>query len=586
MTARRPLEPEINVPKGAPLWVGITPEAADFYRGRPLTDKSGIIVCGGYDPRSKTTVDGAISRAGWRREDLNYAYLVGRPAWNEEFYRLPWDQINEGVAALKELITKLEPSIIIAAGDQVAYSLIPQWATLTDRHQGEWSGGRSLKSAKEIMDRRGFIWESYETGLPCPVIGTLSPVDCHFNVVPNRMLMDIDFSRAGAYLRGDLPRRPFPTAPIRIRNKGDLTPMWEADLVAYDIETKWGGDQILCIGFYTNTGHALLAYEDGIGACAEWLRSDRRKLAHNSQFDRYFLDAKLGIPVGGRHEDTICAHWALYPELAGKDDTGREDQRKKSYQMTRKGLNFLASFHLNTEWWKTYTSDPARMGQLCVNDVAATMWLHEIMEPELDSLGVRWQYEQQLRKLPILISIQKRGFLVDEEMRQKRIAAIQGRALTLVEESKAAAEKYLKENNITHRPDGTEYWWYHAARCECCFGGKSKAAHCDVCAGVRPTGTGGSIKKGDLVVALWRAGHDPEELKSMKKGDLTNLLPPCKVCGGEGSTPTWDFNPLSPTQMPHLLWELLGVPHYTYTGSPSADEETLKNVLEWAEEQK
>jgi hypothetical protein len=585
--ARLPLAPEINHPApGAPLWVGATPEPQDYYASRPLHAQSGTVICGGYDNLTRENQQGAVAHAGWQREDLNYTYLVPYPAWNGNFFKLSWDDINAGVESLRALITDLQPSIIIAAGPEPAHALIPQWATMTDRHPGDYSGGRSLKSAKESMDRRGFIWRPEQTGLPCPIIPTLSAEECHFNAVPNRVLMNIDFARAGAYLRGELPHRPFPT-PIRIRTHADLDPLWEADLVAYDIEIKWGGDAFLCIGFYTSDGHAFLAYEDALGACVDWLRSDRPKLAHNSQFDRYFLEAKMGIPVGGRHEDTICSHWALYPELAGKEDTGREDQKKKSgHQMTRKGLNFLASFHLNVDWWKTYTSDPAQMGQLCINDVAATMWCHEIMDPELDALGVRRQYEDQLRKLPALIAMQKRGFRVDEEMRQRRLTTLDERARALEAKAKEAAEAYLQAHAITHRSDGTELWWYHDARCECCFGGATKAAHCDVCAGVRGTGANGSIKKGDLVTALWRAGRDPEELKALKKGELTDLLPPCRVCNGKGKLPTWDFNPMSSTQMPALLWDYLDVPKYTYKGSPSADEETLKTVAEWAEEMK
>lgn len=574
------VKPEINVRgKRAPLIVGRDPDRSDTMAGRPFTGPSGSLIFGGLDTVAGTDVSGALALAGLKRRDVNITNRVLRQPWSGDFGRHSRRDLDEGLDALKALIKELNPSVIVACGAQAAYDLVPGWATLTDRNPGEYSGGYSIYEAKDVLDRRGFFWFNPLLGVDCPILVTLHPGACLYQTMPNRLMLDIDFMRLGAHLRGELPRRVWPT-PTRIYTKRDMDPVWDSKLVSYDIETTWGGDKLLCIGLYTKEGQAFIAYDDAARCTEEWFRSDHPKLVQNGQFDRYYFDAKLGIPVGGRHEDTIVGHWACYPELAGKEDTGREDQRKKtSYTMTRKGLNFLASFHLDVPWWKTYTSDRAQMGQLCVNDVAATMWLWEIIEPEIDAMGVRRQYERQMATLPALIRIQKRGFLIDEKLRQERIATLTGRKDKLEAGAHNAALAFIQAHDLRYAEDGSEYWWYHAARCDCC-GGPKRALHCDRCAGLPDT------KKPTLVQWAWRASkgqRDLAALKKMKAAELVALLPPCAACGGTSKIDKWDLNIMSATQMTELLFNHLGVPKRCAVGGiPNATDETIQNALLWA----
>jgi len=584
----RPIvSPEINQPsRRAPLIVGRDPGSNESAQGRPFVGEAGSIIFGGYDKLTSRHVQGAIAKAGLVREDCNITNRVLRQPWNNDFFKHSWEDIKDGHKQLIKLIEELNPSIIIATGSQAAYDLVPNWRTLTDKPPKPVNtGGANIKGAKAVLDRRGFFFYDHDLPTDAPVLVTLHPASCLYQAMPNRLLLDIDMARLGAHLRGELVRQDWPV-PIRVRNSGDLLQLWEsAHPVAYDIEITWGGNKFLCMAMYTREGQAFLVYGDALGACEEWLHSDQPKLCHNGQFDRYFLDTRCGIEVGGRHEDTICAHWACYPELAGKEDTGREDQKKKTTStMTRKGLNFLASFHLDVGWWKTYTTDPVLMGQLCVNDVAATQWCWEIIEPEIDDMVVRVQYERQLSKLPALIGVQKRGFLIDEELRQDRMAALSARGDGLSKEAHEAGLSFLQMYNITHHPDGTEYWWYHDARCECCFGGELKRAHCVNCAGIKPSGANGSLKKRDLVIWAWRnTGMMKPDIDALKKDAILALVPECEACEGTGKIPEWNFNPLSSTQMRSLLFEHLDVPKYCYSGKdPDASEDTLKKVLQWA----
>ena len=111
-----------------------------------------------------------------------------------------------------------------------------------------------------------------------------------------------------------------------------------------------------------------------------------------------------------------------------------------------------------------------------------------------------------------------------------------------------------------------------------------------MCWKVWATGANDSIKIGDIKLWVWQQAGDlglslsRDEIDEMKKADLMELIPPCRVCDGVGKIDTWDFNPMSPTQMPALLWDHLGVPKYCYGKAPNADEETMKKVHDWSRE--
>lgn len=571
--------PEINVPEpGAPLLVGRDPGRDEVEEGRPFVGSSGRLLFGGWDPVVDRYTPGIVQQAmGFRREDLNITNRVLQKPWNNEFYRHSWDVINQDRKHLMELIEELQPSLIIALGNEACYDLVPDWSTIAAKPDKPYPGGKSIKSAKSITERRGFFWHG--DSLPCPVLSTLHPASCLYNPVPHRILLEGDLRRAGAWLRGDLPRLERP--PItRVRTKADLAPLWEADITAFDIEVKWGGNAFLCIAFYTSNGDLLLAYEDALGACEDWLRSDCRKLAHNKQFDNYYLKYKMGIEVGGVVEDTIICHWAMYPELAGQEETGRENAT--SGGMTRKSLNFLASWHLNVPYWKEYTSNVDKMGQLCAMDVFVTMHCWNIMSEEMYELDVVDQYERSRDMVPALVDMQGRGLRVDQDLLSERLSALKKRQETKEAEATEAAESFLKAHHITHKEDGDEYWWYHDARCECCFGGSVARQHCTSCAGIEGSGANGAILKSDLVEWAEMAGHSVEGLS---KGDLHDLLPPCSACSGKGTIPDWSFNPMSSLQLQTLLFDHLSVPKKCYHGDePDATEETIKMVLEWAQD--
>ena len=213
------------------------------------------------------------------------------------------------------------------------------------------------------------------------------------------------------------------------------------------------------------------------------------------------------------------------------------------------------------------------MGRLCVNDVVATLDIHRVIDKDIEHFGVRRQYERQLAKLPALIAVQRRGFLVDESLRKERVRALKGRQVALADSATHIALTYLQDHKITHDAKGKEYWWYHSAQCECCNGAKI----CKKCNKLK------DMKKPTLILWCLRAGMALEEAKLLKVAEIKDLLHGCSTCEGTGKVDKWDFNIMSPTQLPSLLWDHLDVPKgCAKKGEPSADEETIKKVLEWS----
>lgn len=505
-----------------------------------------------YDPNSREWVrmQGAITQAGLARDDVNITNRVLVKPWNNEFSKHRWDNIKEGKEQLFSLIDQLQPSIIVAMGNEAAFDLVP----------GRF--GSNIYKASGILEKRGFFWNTDR--LPCPVLTTLHPASCLYQPLPHQILFQGDMNRLGRWVRGEFPQEDFPYS-TRISGPGDMAPIWDSELVSFDIEIDGGG--FLCVAFCDDDLNTYLCYD--LSLAREWLESDRRKLAHNKQFDTYWLSRFADVTVGGTVEDTMILHWACWPELAGRAESGAEGKPTSRY--TRKSLNFLASWHINVPWWKDYTHDRALMGELCSRDVFVTRRLWDEMYADGDQLGVLGQYERSRDMVPMLNKMTRRGLLVNEGLRQQRMTKLRTRQSLLEEESRKAAIEYIEENEINE--------FRQSKQCKCCGGGDRKRAECWSCAGFDS-----APNKGELVDLARSQGHDA---KGLLKRDLERLcLAPCSVCGGDGSAQWYEFKPMSQTQMPSLLWEHLRIPRgiYAPADKPNAQEDTLKAAYRWASE--
>jgi uracil-DNA glycosylase family 4 len=550
MTSRVKVAPELNAPSpGNVLLVGRDPGEQEVKDGRPFVGEAGHVL------------DTALPVSGLRREDVNITNVVPwRPKDNEFKHHSPED-VQVGLNELGDLIDKLEPSIIVAMGNEAAWALTDCWP------------GDTIYHAHGVMERRGYFFEGIDD---CWVLSTLHPANVKYKVMPNAMLLELDFRRLDLWLRGELPRQEFPPHVVA-RSYEDLVRLKEAGwALACDIETKWGSSEVLCVGFCGDDLVPVVIPDDLMPLAFAILASDSPKVFHHGQFDIYMLQEEQGLEINGQLHDTMFQHWALYPELAAKEETGGEySDNKKANKMTRKGLAFLMSMYGNWPWWKDYP-EPGHpqyrelMFQLNGRDCYATRWLHSLQMKKIYEEAVDDQYYEAMDMLPIAIKMQKRGMLVDNELREKRIQ--------LLEERLEKDEHDIVLAGLAHIWEHELESFRHVRSCPCCHGAlpgkevRRKTVLCWSCAGFDRAPT-----KGMLVERIG------EEHASQRKAWLEGaVLRACNFCGGKGYISWYEFNPFSNQQLGRLLYDEIGVPKSLLGKKRQVDEETLGKVLNWA----
>jgi len=547
--------PELNAKRGhAVLVVGRDPGEEEVTAGRPFVGRAGQLL------------DSMLSELGLRREDVNITNTVSiRPA-NNDFKNHDPQQVAEGVSELQRLVLRLEPSLIIALGNEASHALVEDWPS--SRKQG-----LTIYGAKGIEDRRGYFWDTrYGT-----VLTTLHPAGVLRKAVPGDYLLRLDFGRARRWLSGALPRDVFPEIK-RLRSHIAARNLTHSRLVGWDIETKWSNTADLCHGF---CGDDMQPY---VAVCPwefetfgqQILESSVPLVTHNGLgFDipamRIFRKLKVHV-----EHDTQHMWWALEPEIAGRDETGGEEvSMRETHRMTRKGLAFLASVYFNLPWWKNYPEDDdpehlAKMVMINGNDAYVTRWLADCLLQEIAQEGVQYQYQQAMQLYAALTEMHLRGLPVNEALRAERHELLETRYKTLQEKARVAGLPYIVRHDLPA--------FRKMRKCACCGGGKSQAAHCWQCAGLPQK----PVRRPDWpetwvehVRGLY--GHPRPTV-----GDLRKALPPCRTCEGAGKVKVYDFNPYSETQQKKLLYEALGCPKSEYKNKIRTDAQALKKVVRWA----
>lgn len=528
----------------AVLWVGRDPGLHEVNERRPFVGKAG----------NKLIEE--INSVGWRRKDCNYANLVPWKPWNNEFWRHSDEDIHEGIKRLKQHIQTLHPSLVVALGNEAAYALIPNYEDLT--------GSGSIKSAKGITDIRGFFF--YNEDLAVWIMASFHPSAVLYQQ-SQQIQFSIDIRRARDYIDGKLPRLTMPEPEIVI-NPPQLDRYRESKLTAFDIETEWGGSRLQCMAFAGDDLKPAVVYGNHLWAARQYLNTNYPKVAHNGKFDQFFLTHFEQCPVAGLNDDTMALHWAMYPELAGRPDTGGEDRneyKKKSSGMTRKGLLFLASMYLNCPWWKSYDhNDIEKMARLCAQDVWVTRMLYDIMYPKAEAMGVIPQYRECMELIPSLVRVQQRGLKVDNELRRERIRSLRKRRDEHLEEINTAALKYIRGHQLD--------FFRHTKQCSCCNG---VGTRCWRCAGLEESPTRKSQYTPVIPARAKLADYTVAQLKE--------LLPECRECKAIGKTSWYEFKYRSSQQVKELIFKELGAPMSCVVKGSFATQDTLRKVYEeWA----
>lgn len=423
---------------------------------------------------------------------------------------------------------------VLALGDAAAAALC-----------SDWNGS--------VRARRGYIHEDAAGTL---VVPSVSPDEAFRQWVPWRHLLAYDIKRAKTLSK----RRERFERPVRnvhvVSGPRDARVCAEmlcsVDEVAFDIE-NYDEREIACVGFAPTPDYAVVfpaAYMDDARTVLE---CSVPKIAQNGQYDLYYLLTRCGIRVEGFCDDTLLAWHACYPELAGAAlDVGG---RKKGSKRTHKSLAFLASLYCEDAWWKDYEFASERERYvLNGRDCCITLEVMQALRSEIASLDVERIYRHEIGLVWPVVDAQALGLQVDDARRQDRIALLDCRIETLIDDIGKEALPLI-EAALPKLDPSVAKLFVKREVCRCCRNGSGKRDACWACAGY---------------------SKKPSK-KKLTDDDIS--LEPCRACDGRGDATWLEFNPISVPQKQALLYDVLHLPRRFVDGKLSTDEETLKALL-------
>jgi uracil-DNA glycosylase family 4 len=543
---------ELNKPSpGNVCVIGRDPGKVEVELGQPFVGPSG------------EKLASVLAEAGIRREDCNILNVVKERPRDDEFKNHNPQHVQEGLADLYATVARLKPSLIITLGNEAAYALLENQRNSHTGVVGWPTKGRGIYGAKDIDERRGYFWDtSWGT-----VLTTLHPSGVLHKPVPGEYLIRADFRRARKWLKGDLPRMPFPQE--RVLTPEAVHGLLKSRLIGWDIETKWDMTALLCQAFCGDDGIPYVAaHPRHTWMANQILESSVPKAGHNGSFDLAAYLKFFGIKVQGYLHDTQHMWWACEPELAGRDEEDEESfEGKKRSRMTRKALAFLMGLFANVYWWKDYppNTDPDHLVKMLVlngRDSYATRYLAGLLHERVLKEDVLYQYQSAMNLYPFMVKAQMRGLPVNEELRLERAAALHKRQIEAKDISAGAALKYIREKDLAS--------FRKLKKCPCCGGGKVSALHCWRCGGLpaKPK------NKKDYL-----APKDSKYTGTVK--ELKERLPKCSNCE-QGKIKEYSFNPYSRPQLIKLLVKELRAPITVFKNKQKMDQESLKRILKWS----
>lgn len=413
--------------------VGEAPGANEDEKGKPFVGASG-------DDLNRYLAD-----IGWRRasydgrpdydqqDDVFVTNVVHvRPPGNrfEAFVKpKPSPHLFMGILQLKKDLEEIKPNLVIAFGD------VPM-RYLTNKHGiGKYRG--SILSSTLVPGMK--------------VIPTFHPASV-FRIYENKALIQLDMKRIKEEAAS--PELNLPERKIYIWGMHDLfdvdlptiaAEMYQADWLSIDIESdpEKVPHELICVGFSDRPDRALVVPKGSPGGwelikrlCA----SPAKKCGQNAgPYDKVVLEDN-GIPVANFTWDIMYSHHALLMEAAGGGDEVKDMRgTKKTVSVLRKGLGFQVSIYTREPYykddgkaWRTKSiPDIKEFYRYCGKDSACTGEIRIVHDRELDVFGVRHVFEHEMKLLPMLTDMTRRGVKIDLAMKASLKTQYEGEIVNL-----------------------------------------------------------------------------------------------------------------------------------------------------------
>lgn len=396
--------------------VGEAPGANEDEKGKPFVGASG-------DDLNRYLADIGLRRANYdaRRPDYDQEDQVfvtnvvhARPPNNkfDAFLKpKPSPHLLVGILQLKEDLEAIKPNLVIAFGD------VPL---------------RFLTNKQGIGKYRGSILESkLVPGLK--VIPTFHPASV-FRIYENKALIQLDMKRVAEEMHSPeikLPERKIYIWGMHDLFDGDLpsiaAEMYHSEWLSIDIETDPTRvpHEIICVGFSDRPDRALVVPKGSPGGweiikrlCA----SPAKKCGQNAgPYDKVVLEDN-GVEVTNFSWDIMYSHHAMLMEAAGGGDEVKDMRgARKSTSPLRKGLGFQISIYTREPYYKDdgkawrlkSIPDIKEFYRYCGKDAACAGEIRQVHEKHLSEFGVNHVFEHEMKLLPMLTQMTRRGVKID-----------------------------------------------------------------------------------------------------------------------------------------------------------------------------
>ena len=316
---------------------------------------------------------------------------------------VPKPQLREWINLLKKEIEENNPYVIVAFGVTALYT---------------------LTGNKKISEYRGYV-------LPCTLVPGKKVVATYHPQAVNydwKLFFPTVMDLRKAAVHSESPQMPADNR-IRVDNASpkqfteylcELNQNNNIDKVTLDIETVQPNTHINIIGIaHSNSfGMSVKTLNGRVPAMPErdeallyrelaTLLANKWVIAQNASFDKAVLWLHQHILVKKLWMDTLLAAHCCWPEMP-------------------RSLGFLASLCLDVPPWKMTAKENTSLYN--ADDCINTHGIAEVLDREIDRLGVRETFDFEMAQLDVSIMMQLQGIYVDKEKQQELITEADKRA--------------------------------------------------------------------------------------------------------------------------------------------------------------
>lgn len=290
--------------------VGEAPGKNEEEQGKPFIGYSGLLLFN------------VLGNYGLTRNTVSFLNVSQHRPLNNDFNNFEWDmpEVQGGIQRTLADLERIEPNVVLACGN-ASLHLLTQGNTAPYRKAGKHIWPR------KIGNQRGSVLPGFYPFAP-KIVASYHPAYIlrSFGDLP---LFKFDVARAAQQSKtARLPKlvRNFELSPTLGYITQKLVEIRERKLeVSIDIEGGVGN--ITCIGIATSTTDAFIipfgaTYWTLNEETAIWHElsqmladPDVPKILQNYLYDSFVLGWFAKTPVRGLRDDTMLAHWELFPEL-------------------------------------------------------------------------------------------------------------------------------------------------------------------------------------------------------------------------------------------------------------------------------